>query len=70
MTIICAWCNKVKRSDDDPGEVSHGICPSCMEKVLAESGINKDSESRRERQWTMRGGQASSRDCSLAWRQE
>lgn len=39
MLIICAWCQKVKKSDDDPGEVSHGICQSCSEKVLADLNI-------------------------------
>lgn len=33
--VICAWCVPSRR-EDDPG-LSHGICPSCSEKMLVQS---------------------------------
>jgi len=40
MRVICAWCPAVIRDDDsDPTvlEVSHGICPSCKDKIEADA---------------------------------
>jgi hypothetical protein len=45
VTIICAWCGKIKQADgtwvwpserrfaDDHPRESHGICPTCAEQV-------------------------------------
>jgi hypothetical protein len=30
MKVVCSWCGKVMIEGD--GEISHGICESCMEK--------------------------------------
>ena len=42
MTLQCAWCDRVKiRKRWIPispiGSVSHGICPKCSKKMLAEA---------------------------------
>ncbi len=34
LKVICAWCERIIRSG--PGPVSHGVCDSCLPKVLAE----------------------------------
>ncbi len=34
MTRVCAWCRKVEGGEGP--EVTHGICPDCERKVLAE----------------------------------
>jgi predicted RNA-binding Zn-ribbon protein involved in translation (DUF1610 family) len=34
MKSVCAWCGKVIREGD--GEVSHGMCPKCQEKMRVE----------------------------------
>ena len=31
MTVVCAWCGKDIRTKPGPDEVSHGICPACLE---------------------------------------
>lgn len=39
---VCAWCGCVLLEggpDRQDGMVSHGICPPCAEKVLAEMGV-------------------------------
>ncbi len=40
MPVVCAWCSrslgaKVCRPEE-AGQVSHGICPECQERLLAE----------------------------------
>jgi hypothetical protein len=35
---VCAWCKTVTREGSLPA--THGICPSCMEQVLRESGLD------------------------------
>jgi hypothetical protein len=62
MVVLCAWCGKLKKSDDDPGEVSHGICADCAEKMLKDAGIRKVKP-----KWS--GGAALRRVFSLARRQ-
>jgi PAS domain-containing protein len=38
MKIICAWCQKALTEDRNPkAEVSHGICPDCMENLFGPS---------------------------------
>jgi PAS domain-containing protein len=40
MKIICAWCQKTFTEDNRPkAEVSHGICPDCMENLFGPSRI-------------------------------
>jgi hypothetical protein len=34
MKVICAWCGKILQEGENPA--SHGICPSCAEKVREE----------------------------------
>lgn len=47
MAVLCAWCGKAmatapttarRASDDmpDPPDVTHGICPGCLERLLAD----------------------------------
>jgi len=38
LTIVCAWCNKDMGEKDGQGVsgISHGICPSCQEKLMNE----------------------------------
>lgn len=52
LITICAWCKRVKDEkgcwnqsgslDRGSGTFTHGICPSCMEKVRAEEKIYLD----------------------------
>jgi hypothetical protein len=52
LTTVCAWCKRVKDEkgcwnhsgslDRLSGTFTHGICPSCMEKVRAEEKIYLD----------------------------
>lgn len=45
FTIVCAWCQRVRRGDEwrqEPGPhvgptTSHGICPDCFQEQLARS---------------------------------
>jgi PAS domain-containing protein len=40
MKIICAWCQKTLAEDYGPkAEVSHGICPDCMENLFGPSRL-------------------------------
>ncbi len=44
MKIICAWCNKEIKADDQPVgssgfEVSHGMCQECAEQFLANESL-------------------------------
>lgn len=40
MTVLCAWCGKVIHGELRVGEVvSHGLCPSCDEKLRKEAGL-------------------------------
>lgn len=32
VTVVCAYCNKVKHQGTDSGPVSHGICEKCAEE--------------------------------------
>jgi hypothetical protein len=38
--IVCAWCQRrirwVRKVRSVPGEISHGICPPCAVRVLAQ----------------------------------
>ena len=57
MTLICAWCKKVR---DDQGywnkieaylsartdaQFTHGICPDCTKKVMADDSAFGSSQS-------------------------
>lgn len=53
-TTVCAWCKKVRQADGtwkEPvgviaGKITHGICPECLDKELAEiMRERKDHES-------------------------
>jgi len=59
MKLICAWCLKELQKPDsksdnkDNGiganEISHGICPDCKKKVLAEVECYNDcNDSKKE----------------------
>lgn len=40
IKVICAWCNKAlgtKEGGKAPGEVSHGICKECGDKLIKET---------------------------------
>lgn len=39
MRVECAWCGKLLRMSKcvKPGQISHGICEECKERVLSES---------------------------------
>lgn len=38
MRLICAWCKLELQPDDGTGgHDSHGICPPCKDRVLADS---------------------------------
>ena len=38
--IVCAWCQRrirwVRKERSVPGEISHGICPPCVVRVLSQ----------------------------------
>lgn len=34
LTKVCAWCDKVLFQGDPDAEISHGICPECVEVFL------------------------------------
>jgi hypothetical protein len=36
IKTLCAWCQKILVSGDDPGPISHGICPECEKKMRLE----------------------------------
>ena len=38
--VICSWCGVIKGTFAGDGD-SHGICESCMEKMLAQAGITR-----------------------------
>jgi hypothetical protein len=40
MRVVCAWCDTVLDEIEplDNPSATHGICPECEEKVLADSG--------------------------------
>jgi hypothetical protein len=41
MRTICSFCNTLIRSGVSPDEpVSHGICPSCYQRIMTEHGFN------------------------------
>jgi DNA-directed RNA polymerase subunit RPC12/RpoP len=44
LQILCAWCGAVivKGERDEQGRSSHGICPTCLSKVLAQSGLSEE----------------------------
>ena len=46
MIIQCAWCKKeLKRNDVEPKDkISHGICLTCKEKLLAEEFGDKSKK--------------------------
>lgn len=38
--VICAWCKKVLHyGDTSEAEATHGMCPSCAEKMNAELDV-------------------------------
>lgn len=49
FTIVCAWCNRVRRGREWRVErgrlngptVSHGICPECYQRQVERIGSNK-----------------------------
>jgi hypothetical protein len=41
MTTICSFCNTIIKPELVPAEpVSHGVCRSCYDRILAENGFN------------------------------
>jgi len=46
MRIECAWCKKLIGFKDGQGktETSHGICPKCYAKEMAEIGLYKKGD--------------------------
>lgn len=44
MKTVCAWCNKFLGGDPDAAEVTHGICPECLAKQLAEVEKIKETQ--------------------------
>jgi hypothetical protein len=33
LRVMCAWCGEIIK--DEPGPVSHGMCPECRDAFLA-----------------------------------
>lgn len=43
--ITCSWCQKVMKEGNPDLAISHGICPSCRERVLREMEENRKKDS-------------------------
>ena len=37
MKLVCSWCDRVMREGDPKLPVSHGLCPSCAERLEQET---------------------------------
>jgi len=49
-TVLCGWCRSVLSQGPRDSEISHGICPPCMEKFFGEElNPETDFEPRRSR---------------------
>lgn len=42
MTRICAWCGRVLEAGG--GDITHGICPYCLEGLRDELNAIKEAE--------------------------
>jgi DNA-directed RNA polymerase subunit RPC12/RpoP len=38
LNVVCAWCKKVLFAGAPKSKTTHGICPDCRAKMLAEDG--------------------------------
>lgn len=36
LKVVCAWCKKVVLAGAPGSKITHGICPDCSAKALAE----------------------------------
>lgn len=54
LPCVCAWCERVRIGggqwlegeppDCDPAEISHGICPECLEEETRGTGLTGSDE--------------------------
>ena len=38
LTVVCAWCKQVVTPAPDGTEITHTICPPCLERTMIKSG--------------------------------
>ena len=38
FALVCAWCNRIVNAPARRTPVTHTICPSCLERALAQQG--------------------------------
>jgi hypothetical protein len=38
FAVVCAWCNRIVNAPARRTPVTHTICPSCLERALAQQG--------------------------------
>ncbi len=42
--VVCAWCNRIVNAPARRRPVTHTICPSCLERALAQQGGGATSQ--------------------------
>ena len=64
MPVVCAWCGATIK-EGTQGPPSHGICPSCRDFTLVQSGYGRDVEA--PRVYTVMGRLANALQHRKGW---